>query len=1189
MPTHDKKQDNAQTNEPPHPHYDPRLGDEESEETRTEQPQRHVRIQVPTWTSHPVHDEKVHQFREKRRAFSEQLRSVGAFVVKNFPLDLQWIPNNWTWSKWKPVIRSAILGWLSILFMVITRLEEVTGQATFLILISAFLDPPRDPFIAVLERELVFSAFVTMAWAWSCLGIFLANLARTNTDHNAPLTSILTGQYIQAAPTVIIAVFIFFGVAFFLFVKARQGPGPFLFPSVFGSICIDISLVTAVLFPYPYYDIGRAIVLPLVFHSGLCIVCAAFIFPSTITAQYAGAISRLMDPLEIALNEHRTALKTSPSHPQFIETVKKITDLVGKAEGGLVPAAAALRLVKHDILWGRFAPTDVGGLQEFIRRLVTRANGLGTFFTLIEPTRERFPVTPLPSKPSTPSGSRVVSPSNSRPETPFASRPASPTRGNSTPPRGNIAPTSSFPRFDSVVSTNTQTTSRAPSPEREERGRVRHRHRHRKHLSSVSSLRLSISQHLGHLGNRLKRHEEDTQSERLHFSLLHLAHNLSLPPASSSETAVAVFESQRYLTLEATRLSHPDSPEFTEHFVVLLNESCDELLGVCAETIRSVKGWIMRVRQGSFAMPRTIEQMRAEHLAHLTQTKENIKLALERFRNDYRHRVLDPYRSAFDPSHVRSPGGSTEPPPHRYLFHCYVYQYHLIRFASIIIEILDEMIRLEENYKKSRLWMPMLPFKKLIDLNAYDTTALEQNDDEDPERIPGIEPEWEEDLGMASRRNPDALPPRNLFEQVMSWIHDLIQALAGGNSLFALKAGLLTIILCIPSFLRRSAAFAYDERFVWGIFMGQLTLARFRGDTTFGLVARLVSTFLGSVVGLVLWYISAGKGHGNPYGFAATFGVCFPAFYFGRLYWPGPPMVNAIFFVTVALVLGFSWQNTHYPLIFHFYGWSLAWRRFVLVTAGVTAAFLFSFLPPSTTLRRYQRTMLSRTVAELGAVYCSIVSFANTRGRHEVNRDEIVRALVAIRMKLKRSIVLRNNIIYEFSLRGRWPSKRYQRILELQIQTAFLLGQLMSVVEHLDHAWSRAFLRRTRLLDADFQGDVLAVISMVSTALRTGNPLPQITPCPLVDRFMAYTHGLNVIRQEADDDYGLPRTMTIDTLENEQYLTFAVGVTTAFGIILRLDKLMVATKELVGEQYHIHGIGAPDPRVYSTDRPAKDA
>ena len=38
----------------------------------------------------------------------------------------------------------------------------------------------------------------------------------------------------------------------------------------------------------------------------------------------------------------------------------------------------------------------------------------------------------------------------------------------------------------------------------------------------------------------------------------------------------------------------------------------------------------------------------------------------------------------------------------------------------------------------------------------------------------------------------------------------------------------------------------------------------------------------------------------------------------------------------------------------------------------------------------------------------------------------------------------------------------------------------MSVVEHLEPAWSRAFLLRTRFLDADFQGDVLAVISTQS-------------------------------------------------------------------------------------------------------------
>lgn len=142
-------------------------------------------------------------------------------------------------------------------------------------------------------------------------------------------------------------------------------------------------------------------------------------------------------------------------------------------------------------------------------------------------------------------------------------------------------------------------------------------------------------------------------------------------------------------------------------------------------------------------------------------------------------------------------------------------------------------------------------------------------------------------------------------------------------------------------------------------------------------------------------------------------------------------------------------------------------------------------------------------------------------------------------------------------VRLRVPCFVFRAYLGALRQIAYLLSHLMSVAEHLEPAWSRAFLRRTRFLDADFQGDVLAVIStllifsaatsrvysrlfcatgMVSTALRTGNPLPQITPCPLLDRFMVHTHGLNVIRQEADDDYGLPRTMTIDTLENEQYL-----------------------------------------------------
>lgn len=72
---------------------------------------------------------------------------------------------------------------------------------------------------------------------------------------------------------------------------------------------------------------------------------------------------------------------------------------------------------------------------------------------------------------------------------------------------------------------------------------------------------------------------------------------------------------------------------------------------------------------------------------------------------------------------------------------------------------------------------------------------------------------------------------------------------------------------------------------------------------------------------------------------------------------------------------------------------------------------VFSFLPPSTTLRRYQRNTLATTASEIGTVYCSIVSFANARNTEDT--QEIIQSLIAIRMKLKRSVVLRTNIIYE--------------------------------------------------------------------------------------------------------------------------------------------------------------------------------
>jgi predicted neuraminidase len=52
-----------------------------------------------------------------------------------------------------------------------------------------------------------------------------------------------------------------------------------------------------------------------------------------------------------------------------------------------------------------------------------------------------------------------------------------------------------------------------------------------------------------------------------------------------------------------------------------------------------------------------------------------------------RHHVIDPYRVAFDPKVDGTNMADLEPPGHRYLFHCYTYQHHLIQVASIAIEM----------------------------------------------------------------------------------------------------------------------------------------------------------------------------------------------------------------------------------------------------------------------------------------------------------------------------------------------------------------------------------------------------------------------------------------------------------------------------------------------------------------------
>ena len=149
--------------------------------------------------------------------------------------------------------------------------------------------------------------------------------------------------------------------------------------------------------------------------------------------------------------------------------------------------------------------------------------------------------------------------------------------------------------------------------------------------------------------------------------------------------------------------------------------------------------------------------------------------------------------------------------------------------------------------------------------------------------------------------------------------------------------------------------------------------------------------------------------------------------------------------------------------------------------------------------------------------------------------------------------VRHTNATYEYSLKGRWPEERYKALLEALQDVLSLLSQLSHVMTQLDKPWRQALLQRTRLSDANFLADVLAVISMCSGSLRAGLPIPQITPGPLVAKFrLGKIRGIDLPTDLSD---ALPSIVTPETLESDEYMKYALGVSTTFSVPAQFSHL----------------------------------
>ena len=107
--------------------YDPRLGDEDDDPQTLRTPPnspprtpKHVHIQIPDDAPTPEKSREGPAVRPPQPLFTR--------VVQLLPFNLAWVPANFTWSKWKPALRCAVVCWVSALLMIIPQTMQAMGQ-----------------------------------------------------------------------------------------------------------------------------------------------------------------------------------------------------------------------------------------------------------------------------------------------------------------------------------------------------------------------------------------------------------------------------------------------------------------------------------------------------------------------------------------------------------------------------------------------------------------------------------------------------------------------------------------------------------------------------------------------------------------------------------------------------------------------------------------------------------------------------------------------------------------------------------------------------------------------------------------------------------------------------------------------------------------------------------------------------
>ncbi|KAJ6104092.1 hypothetical protein N7523_010412 [Penicillium sp. IBT 18751x] len=605
-------------------------------------------------------------------------------------------------------------------------------------------------------------------------------------------------------------------------------------------------------------------------------------------------------------------------------------------------------------------------------------------------------------------------------------------------------------------------------------------------------------------------------------------------------------------------LQAPEMGEIRSNTTQALNKSSADLLQVSSEAISLVAECIRLVNTRRWIRRHPAEKFdlavsRGEEILGRLRSRKKI-CAIESTEG-----LIESHKDLFDSSGNLKSEEHQGPYALRALVLGMVAEERILGSATATENLLARILELCKTRTKHRIWYPTgIRYAISWLVNGHQSpplSGLPMGTGDDPTTMDDQVKEAHRQLrishGVGVTHHQSRLS--QFIRRSWHWLTD-----TGG--MYGIRMVVVTIATSIPASLPATAGFFYREKGIWGTITAQIAVVIYMADFTFSVVSRTAGTVLGGVMAMVAWYIGSGSGTGNAYGLSAITAAMTLILVWWRLFLPPALLPCAVMSgATYVLVLGFSYDDTHidqYGL--PGYGYAAFYKRLVTVLLGLVAAFVVQIFPKPPSASRHVRTTLFNTIRNLSDHYALLLSHwgrANDPSPVNIVAEKISLDLAETLLALQAPI---NLLKFEITL-GPFDQNTFLQIQELCQDMNQCLGRLLALTGSLPLELQHRLTQNVGIMDDTIIDSVMVVLGVINQSLKTGDPLPERLPAPLLTRCYVAWH---VEHRKAEFSTALVR--------NEDYRRYCVAVSSYLKFLSAVDDILLVLKGVLGESHIVN-------------------